>query len=263
MAHRTQLAVLDANPTPNGLGSDRRRRTTQADRLWTMRLPGKVVTAKMSGDGEAIALAPEEDHDDAGSEGVHTLQRDHNDGSTFAASTNSASSSSRSDAKRAALVRTRSIGIVYKPGPFLVHSSPVMRLAFRALGHNTSNGQDEIEQRSDLLLTNCEGNSGARIFCQNNWKPLTERTNPSHTRVDWVKVNTAFTLGDLETSKKSKNARSAPPSRRPSFNTHLENEANAINETLGRRQHYQSIPTSHATQSSNSGAWIAEMTFQS
>lgn len=241
IAHQSQLAVLDASPT---LPNSRERRMT-AELLWTTNLPGKVATAKLSGDGDALAVVvvvESKDDQDADTDGVHTFERDWDDGSR---------------SSPPVLVRSRSIGILYKPGPFLVHAAPVTRLAFRGLGHATSNVHNDHEQGGDLLLTYCGDNYSAKIFSQNSWKPLTEWTTPPRTRVDWIRGVSAFTLGDLESQKKHKTS-AGPPSRLPSYNSL--HEAENINATLGKRHHYQSIP-SHATPSSNAGAWVAEISF--
>ena len=259
VAHRSQLAVLDMTPFSYvAAGSSERRRRTAADILWTTRLPGRVVTAKISGDGESIAVVLE--HDGSGDEddetdGVHTFERDQEDGSSLDLSSNI--SSAKQPQSPSSLARSRSIGVLYKPGPFLVHPSPVTRLSFRGAGHDTSNvhSHDETQQGNDLLLTFCDETNDAKIFCQNQWRPLTEWTTPPKTRVDWVRGIAAFTLGDLESQKKPKSSSSAPPSRRPSFSS-----LNDINEALGKRHNYQSIPN-HTVPSSNSGAWIAEVTF--
>ncbi|GKY91356.1 hypothetical protein MPSEU_000107800 [Mayamaea pseudoterrestris] len=167
------------------------------------------------------------------------------------------------------LSRSRSIGVVYKPGPFLVHPSPVTRLVFRGHGHNTSSEcgarkpQQKQQEGNDLLLTYCEESLSARIFCQNGWKCFMEWDTPVRTRVDWIHGVSAFTLGDLEPKSSNSKYRSssAPSSRRPSLNNSNKNDGNTKDESDGRRQHYQSIPN-HATPYSNAGAWISEITFQ-
>jgi hypothetical protein len=255
VAHQTQLAVFDCSATYSGVA------TTNAELLWTTRLPGKVATAKLSGDGQVIALAlTETEPGNKAGGGAHTFQRDHLDGSDLDVSSNNSRSGS-TRAKRLELVRSQSVGIVYKPGPFLVHACPVTRLAFRGQGHNNSNSNSSsAEQGSDLLLTYCAGDHSARIFCQNDWRTLTQWTTLPLTRVDWVKGVSAFTLGDLENTKKPRASVSAPPSRRPSMNANTDSEAAAINETLGKRHHYQSIPN-HSSPASNAGAWVSELTF--
>lgn len=258
VAHQSQLLVLDATPYYFGSGtaSQGERRVT-ADLLWNTRLPGTVVTAKISGDGEAIALVLDRnaDDDDGGSDGVHTFERDLDDGTSPTASS---SSRRRSPVSPVSMARARSAGIVYRPGPFLVHGAPVSRLSFRGYGHTTSNVRS-TEQGCDLLLTYCGSTYAAKIFNQNAWRPLTEWVTPPQTRVDWIRGVSAFTLGDLESQKKPKTSSSAPASRRPSLGSSA--EAEAINEALGsRRSHYSSIP-SHTTPSSNAGAWLAEITF--
>ena len=296
VAHGTQLMVLDTNPytsTADGPVSPseaiaqpkRRRRRTRADVLWMARLPSRIVTASMSGDGHAIAVVcqrkqlpqthepsqqvvaasstlsddADKNNDDDDCDGVHTFERDSYDGSEV-----DLLQSPSKTTRKGLLLRSRSVGIVYKPGPFLIHNQAVTRVSFRGHGHDTSSSggiSSNEKQGNDLLLTYSEQAMSAKIFCQNGWRPLIEWDTPARTRVDWVKGVAAFTLGDLETAKKKSAAglSSGPPSRRPSFS---EKEATAINESLGKRQqHYQSIP-SHASPYSHAGAWISEITFQ-
>jgi len=301
VTRRSQMAVFDATPYFSSYRPQRshcepyrepqpHERRGTAELLWTTRLASKISAAKISGDGEAIAVVLEEgdgvnsndntsgDEDEELSHGVYTFERDHEDGSSDVILPAGSSTPIHlhqqhlppprgSIPEMASLARSRSVGIVYKPGPFLSHASRVTRLSFRGLGHNTSNVHN-IDQGNDLLLTYCADNV-ARIYGQNAWRLVTEWTTPPRTRVDWIRGVAAFTLGDLESQKKSKStggtrsrSNSPPPSRRPSLNGRVSpsSEAEAINETLGRRQHYQSIP-SHATPSSNAGAWISELTF--
>jgi hypothetical protein len=207
VAHRDQLAVFDANPAlvVSNVGDSSKGGPVAAELLWTTRLLAAVVTAKISGDGQAIALVlsrSETADDDAEADGVHTFERDSDDGSQF----------DHAPIQRPLLEResSLSVGILYKPGPFLVHSTPVTRLSFRGLGHVTSSVRAaESDQGNDLLLTYCASNCAARIFGQNNWKPLTEWKTPPSTRVDWVKGIAAFTLGDLESQKKPANKQSS------------------------------------------------------
>ena len=275
VAHHTQLAVFDVSPLY--YNNTNNNNVDGADLLWMTQLPGRVVTAKIAGDGEAIAVVLDDDdhesnttgtgtslrrrriEDAADSDGVHTFERDLNDGAHADAATLGGSGHAR---KRHSLVRSRSVGIVYKPGPFLVHSAPVTQLAFRGQGHNTSNVDKSKEQGCDLLLTYSASNRTARIFNQNGWRHLTEWITPPRTRVEWIRGVSAFSLGDLE-NKKPTRITSATPSRRPSSNTlnsYEETAAQAINETLGKRHHYQSIPN-HSTPTTHSGAWVAEVSF--
>lgn len=274
LAHGNQLALVETATSSDAV-------------LWMTRLPAKVVTAKLSGDGHAIAVVLEKSPegsappaaassdiivDDAdGADGVYTFERDWDDGSDMDRSANS--SSGRGLQRR----RSSAIGILYKPGPFLVHTAPVTKLAFRGLGHETSSckglsdgsnggdGNGEQRQGNDLLLTYSASNCTARIFGQNCWRPLTDWQTPSNTRVDWVKGVAAFTLGDLESQKKPAQPKSAASSRLPSAANSVSSAEDsslaALNETLGRRSHFQSIP-SHSAPLSNAGAWVTEVTFQ-
>ena len=302
VAHGDQLAVLDASPSsslededdgavPTSLmqESDRSMTTAmnddiQAEVLWTTRLPGQVVTAKISGNGCAIALVLQQGNTDANADdnddeildeaeidGVHTFERDWDDGSDLlegsvasssAMATGSQHTSTSSLPRPDIVARTSSVGILYKPGPFLVHGAPVTKLAFRGLGHRTTqytarnqHDDDAKSEANDLLLTHCAKDGTARIFEQKRWRPLTEWNTPDSTRVDWVKGTLAFTLGDLESPKMNTG------SGKDSDNDDDDLDSNdVLRETLGKRDHLHSIP-SHTTPFSSAGAWVSEITF--
>ena len=96
-------------------------------------------------------------------------------------------------------------GILYKLGPFLVHSSPVTRLSFRGFGTRTSalhhnSGWNEQEEGNDLLLTSCSKDCSVRIFSQNSWRQLMHWTSPPKSRADWVRGISAANIGDLDSS---------------------------------------------------------------
>ena len=96
-------------------------------------------------------------------------------------------------------------GILYKPGQFLVHSSPVTRLSFRGFGTRTSalhhnSGWNEHEEGNDLLLTCCSKDCSVRIFSQNSWRQLMHWTSPPKSRADWVRGISAANIGDLDSS---------------------------------------------------------------
>lgn len=286
VSHRDQLAVFNTSPTTitteSSLPSTQTAATATntSDLLWATQLPRKVSTAKISGDGMSIALVLEgknSDSDGAGSstvaDGVHTFERDVDDGSlvskdptTIAARTIKLPKSEPFSAPR-----TSSVGILYKPGPFLVHSKPVTRLSFRGLGHVTSNVHADEDQGNDLLLTYCSSDSSCRIFGQNCWRLLTEWTTPNSTRVDWVAGIAAFSLGDLESQKrlgkKSPGQASSVNAGVAAINNKNGSKADPfvvngdVTDTMGTHNHFQSIPN-HTTPSSNAGAWVSEITFQ-
>ncbi|KAL7458931.1 hypothetical protein ACHAWC_010739 [Mediolabrus comicus] len=97
-------------------------------------------------------------------------------------------------------------GILYKPGQFLVHSSPVTRLSFRGFGtrtsalHHNSGWNEQQEEGNDLLLTSCSGDCSVRIFSQNSWRQLMHWTCPPKSRADWVRGISAANVGDLDSS---------------------------------------------------------------
>ena len=229
VAHKTQLAVFEAIARRKDPTSPR---STGGRLLWTTMLPANIVTAKISGDGQAIVVVLEGDRDEEGSYGSRTFIHDLEDGSL----------------SQPALERTISVGMVYKPGPFLKHSAPVTRISFRGLGRATSARLDRLG--NDLLLTYCKSDSTVRIFNQNGWKQLMLWAAPPNSRADWIRGSAAFSLGDLESGKKKKTSSKAA-SRRPSEEALVPfgGASPGLRNTTGN-------PTTAA------GAWIAEITFR-
>ena len=297
VAHQNQLAVFDVHadnastkaatdPTSdnyNSPSSSNNNNNTPAEMLWTTQLPGTIVTAKISGDGHSIAVVlqnnPDDDNDKAATDGVHTFERDWEDGSqeTITVNNNSSKKKENTDTnsvaphpprprRSARMARIQSLGILYKPGPFLVHSSPVTRLAFRGYGHATSSSfssSAQKQQGNDLLLSYCRDDCTARIFGQNHWRPLTEWTTPAETYVDWVRGQAAFSLGDLESVKKTSATTTSTSS--VAFDSHnannnddKNNNNNNMHASLGKRFHFASIPHHHTTSSASTsaGAWV-------
>lgn len=191
-------------------------------------------------------------------------------------------------------------GILYKPGPFLVHSAPVTRISFRGFGTTTSSsahnsGWNETEEGNDLLLTSCSTDSSVRIFSQNSWRQLMHWASPPKSRADWVRGITAANLGDLDTSpmnttsskKKKVEGQMSPipkdgadpsyynqqqhhgqsPSMPPSSDNSVSSDASGgINRAL-LASHHHHVPTpssfpSHSVPGTHAGAWIAELTFR-
>ncbi len=132
------------------------------------------------------------------------------------------------------------LGILYKPGPFLVHSNPVTRLSFRGQGLNFSSISSDYERKrkkmrkkqrqksseqgtasgksssrsssvdnevfvegNDLLLTNCSSDGSMRVFFQGTWKMLLHWDTPPGSRADWIQGITMANLGDLDPFPKS------------------------------------------------------------
>lgn len=239
VGHQDQLAVFLVKPT-KGRAID-----AKAEVMWTTRLEQSISAARISGDGQAIVYVLEgEQFTNDSPFGARTYLRDFDDGALI---------SSTAVLKRA--MSNSSIGVVYKPGPFLVHSSPVTQISFRGYGHITSSATPDEDEGNDLLLTYCDQDSTVRVFSQNSWKKLVQWTTPPQTRVDWVRGISAFNLGDLEPRKNIKKSAtsSQPTSRRPS----LELAAAGVNRSFP-----QSAPT-HPAPSTSAGAWIAEITFRS
>jgi RAVE protein 1 C terminal len=227
VAHKTQLAVFEAiaRRDPNS------PRSASGRLLWTTMLPGDIITAKISGDGQAIVVALEGDKDGEGNSVSRTFIHDLEDGSLA----------------QPCLVRSVSVGMVFKPGPVLKHNTPVTRISFRGLGRVTSSTKMD-RHGNDLLLTFCESDSTVRIFNQNGWNQLMLWVTPPNSRADWIRGSSAFSLGDFESDKKKKGSRA--PSRRPSAGSDLSGGITAgLRNTAGS-------PTTAA------GAWIAEITFR-
>jgi hypothetical protein len=270
VAFRNQLAVFDVSSS---------HPEQQAELVWTTRLELDVITAKFSGDGLAICLVVKgEGVENDNPFGVRTFIRDEEDGSAnasdIAMTATSESSNVSSSHHPLSLERTKSIGVIYQPGPFLVHTAPVSRISFRGLGHVTSNVLSSSaaadNEGNDLLLTYCNEDCSVRVFNQNGWKQLMHWTTPPNSRADWVKGISAFTLGDLDaTPMKSKFTSSAASSRRTSFSD-TEDPPTSAAATGGNTNHsttrsaFPPPPTSpaHPAPSSAAGAWIAELTFR-
>jgi hypothetical protein len=268
VAHRDQLAVFDVSPIDLDNDDEATRTYTtngdlpKAELLWTARVERPIESAKLSGDGRAIALVVEgEGLENDNPFGVRTFLRDSEDGSMFRSEILEPKAEQRSTSKPGSLDRSisssRSIGIVYKPGPFLIHPTSVSTVSFRGFGHNNSNVYPDETEGNDLLMTHCKNGSSVHIFSQNSWKMLTEWAAPPNSRADWVRGISAFNLADLEASKrKKKKTGSAPPSRRPSFASLADASASINADLLGSR------PPTYQGPNTAAGAWIAEVTFR-
>lgn len=229
VAHKNQLAVFETLAKRDPMSP----RSTGGRLLWTTMLAQNIVTAKISGDGQAIVAVLEDDTDvEDNSPGARTFIHDLEDGSLA----------------QPTLERSTSIGMVFKPGPFLKHTKPVTRISFRGQGRNISSTRTD-GQGNDLLLTYCKSDSAVRIFNQNGWRQLMLWVAPPNSRADWIRGCAAFSLGDLESEKKKKTS-SRAPSRRPSGGSDI---SGGINSGL---RNSASSPTTAA------GAWIAEITFR-
>lgn len=267
VSHRDQLAVFDVSPIDTNDDDDEVKvnddeSPPRAELLWTARLERSIETSRLSGDGRAIALVVEgEGLENDNPFGIRTFIRDSEDGSTLRSEILEPKQSTEVDIPRPgplnrSISSSKSIGIVFKPGPFLVHTSSVSTISFRGFGHNNSDVYPEETEGNDLLLTHCRNGNSIRIFSQNSWKVLTEWVAPPNTRADWVRGLSAFNLGDLEASKRRKKVGSAPPSRRPSMNS-LTDASGGINaDLLGNR------PPTYQGPNTAAGAWIVEVTFR-
>ena len=249
VAHHEQLAIFDAKPT--ALSSD----VLTMELIWTTTLDRAILSARISGDGSAIVLVVAgEGINNENPFGARTFIRDIEDG----ASVDGLATPSEALVRQAS--NNTAVGIVYKPGPFLVHDSSVSHVSFRGFGHVTSNLQCEGDEGNDLLLTYCESDNCVRIFSQNSWKKITQWKSPPHTRVDWVRGITSFNLGDLESRKSRKKSNSSVSSRRPSSNS--AEDSRGFSAAITGTRPFQAAPI-HPSPSSAGGAWIAELTFRS
>lgn len=252
VAHQLQLAVFDVapldmdesgriGPQSSDGASASQPSHGKATLLWTTMLPSKVVTAKLSGDGQAVVAVLVDPIGD-GNYGARTFIHDNDDGS-------------KPPSGPPLGERTTSTGMVFRPGPFLQHPRQVTRISFRGLGHLTPAANPEEKQGNDLLLTYCEGDSSVRIFNQNAWRQLMLWAAPPNSRADWIRGSSAFSLGDLETQKKSGNSRMLRPgNRRPSGNSSELASGGGINSMVR--------PAGSGSPTSAAGAWIAEITFR-
>ena len=250
-ARGQQLAVWDAAG----------EQAVEAPVLWMTKLPAPVQSASIAGDGQALAVVLSrlsmDDANDA--DGVHTFERDWDDGAEAAGPTVVPRTVSDSS----------NVGIVYKPGPFLVHSAPVTRLVFRGCGFCTSSqsdredaavSADKTQISNDLLLSTSQDGT-ARIFGQEGWKSLTEWHCGEQTRVDWIRGQAAFSLGDLEAKHSSAGRKSRGMSRSASKSTldSLDAPQEVGNEA---QQHRMPTIPAHTTPLSQAGAWIAEISWE-
>jgi len=243
VAHREQLAVFDAFPCRKPDENVDPKASNAATLLWTTILDSSVVSAKMSGDGQALVVVTDRPNA-GGNYGAMTFLHDKDDGSTSPVGGLSAAS----------------IGMVFKPGPFLKHATPVTRLSFRGLGHVTPSANPDEQQGNDLLLTYCEEDSTARIFNQNSWRQLMLWTAPPCSRADWIRGSSAFSLGDLEPQLKSKDGRGLRKSRPNSVSSGLSNATGSISSGFGQGGGFRTAGSGSPT--SDAGAWIAEITFR-
>ena len=256
VAHHDQIAIFDASPL-----RDASMQNSIMDLLWTTKLDRTIDSARISGDGYAIVVVVVgEGVNNENPFGARTFIRDIDDGAVGDISVLSVLEKPIKQVLRHASSST-AIGIVYKPGPFLVHTSAVSQISFRGFGHVTSSMHCKDDEGNDLLMTYCSGDNNVRIFSQNSWKQIMQWTSPPYTRVDWVRGISAFNLGDLESKKLRKKSGSAVSSRRPSLTLAGENSV-AFNSSVVASRHSQTNPT-HPSPSSAGGAWIAELTFRS
>jgi len=250
VTYHDQVAVLDVTTSVES-------QPAVASLLWMSSLPSPITTSKIAGNGNSFAVVLSRtrcsnDDDSMGGDGVHTFERDWNDGSL-----------QRSDGDRdhktirlSNSESSQSTGIIYRPGQFLVHSAPVTRISFRGLGHISAKrtaGKLKECDGNDLMLTYCKNDASARIFTQHEWKLLIEWNTPFNSRVDWVRGIAALTLGDLETQMMDI-APQAKSQSRGKKGVDAE-KRDVVREEAGSISKH-SLPYSIA------GAWLSEITFQ-
>jgi hypothetical protein len=283
VAHMAQVAMVDA-ASGELLWTYR-----MASTIGTAALSGDgealALTLEPSGVGSSGNAAAEEvDDDDEDDEfegtGVYTFERDWEDGAdlgvaavpvppsasaelgamssgagdddTGIASTTTAAAAAaprRPGNKPSKASRQRSMGVMYRPSPFLVQNARIAQLAFRGLGHefsssSASSGRNPAtagsagpdapllaaassrrasvssmtsasESAADKASEGCDlllvvAGSSAKIYTQNAWRLLLEWTVVPHiSRIDFVPGTIAMTLGDLDNVRKPKNRRKA------------------------------------------------------
>eukprot|EP00557_Chaetoceros_sp_GSL56_P000287 CAMPEP_0176502390 /NCGR_PEP_ID=MMETSP0200_2-20121128/14724_1 /TAXON_ID=947934 /ORGANISM="Chaetoceros sp., Strain GSL56" /LENGTH=3205 /DNA_ID=CAMNT_0017901451 /DNA_START=45 /DNA_END=9663 /DNA_ORIENTATION=+ len=292
--------------------------------LWTTRVGATITCASISGDGRAIVYVLQDEGVGVGVDvdvsssrfGARTFVRDKEDGSSDVVekkSTIDVKSSKQSDSvtspptpaltpypsmnakleqdsKTTTSDELNNLGIVYKPGPFLAHSTSVTRVSFRGQGLNHSSVYHDdyprkiktrINEGNDLLMTCCSSDGSFRVFSQGSWKMLFHWDTPPGSRADWIRGITMANLGDLDPLTKTnlrkgnnsgksggggggddsnvnvhgksmkKNDSIMPPRNDLSPNSHTRN---AAVPTSG--WHSQLVPNSAV------GAWISEITFR-
>ena len=278
---------------------------------WTTRVSTKITNCDLSGDGRSIVYTIEKEGVGVQpySPGIRTFIRDiKNDGSldsqldevkaTVPKSTITHVNSSNDDGEKKNTKKNESI--IYKPGPFLVHSNPVSRLSFRGYGMNYSSiitdydksrrslkkkDVNSIIEGNDLLLTNASDGS-MRVFSQGTWKLLLYWDAPTGSRADWIQGISMANLGDLDPFPKSTKKKMAmssagsvssekgEASNRRGWGTDKDKKVHkSMSPRNGSTLTQVSLPTSPTTTASSgwnthqspqcaAGAWISELTFK-
>jgi RAVE protein 1 C terminal./SH2 domain. len=174
-------------------------------------------------------------------------------------------------------------GIVYKSGPFLVHSSTVTRVSFRGQGLNHSSVYHDdyprkikrrISEGNDLLMTCCSSEGSFRVFSQGSWKMLFHWDTPPGSRADWIHGITMANLGDLDPLTKT-NLRKRNNSAKNEQESGRDEKSRKNNDSFmpPRNDRSPNIHTRNATVPSSgwhsqlvpnsaAGAWISEITFR-
>eukprot|EP00979_Chaetoceros_neogracilis_P016177 scaffold7259_cov267-Chaetoceros_neogracile.AAC.13 len=295
--------------------------------LWTTRVRATISHAVISGDGRSIAYVLHGEGIGVPYPfGVRTFVRDKEDGSNENRSTyskpprpdssqNRANEGKDKDSKRSGGITPppfptmdgesvydypdvpdvlmeddiakKNLGIVYKAGSFLVHSTTVSRLSFRGQGLNHScvyhddtsgNTHGGIRDGNDLLLTCCSSDGSFRVFSQGSWKMLFHWDTPPGSRADWIHGITMANLGDLDPLSKN-NSRKSNASAMNAANN-LQNTrgevttANITTPQRSKKDHTEKVnQTRNAAANSSgwqsqlvpnsaAGAWISEITFR-
>ena len=259
VAHQKQMAIFDASPFV-----DANDHALGMELLWTTILDTPIESARISGDGYAIVVVVSgEGISNEYPFGARTFIRDTEDASAVEAAV---SSVLQQPPKGLPIRRSSSdttVGVIYKPGPFLVHTSSVSQISFRGFGYVTSKIRCMESEGNDLLLTYCSADNCVRIFSQNSWKQIMQWKSAPCTRVDWVRGISALNLGDLEPQKSRKKSTSRVSSRRPSFSSGGGgDDSAAFNASAATSRPFQSTPGNPGPFSA-AGAWIAELTFRS
>ena len=162
-------------------------------------------------------------------------------------------------------VEHNNMGIVYKTGPFLVHSTTVTRISFRGLGlnhssiyHDNSSNKNwnapGMRDGNDLLLTCCSSDGSFRVFSQGSWKILFHWDTPPGSRADWIHGITMANLGDLDPLSKSKMRKNNIPMPTRSHDDNANANANANANVNSSRTMYNGNGNGNGNGASTSSA---------
>jgi len=261
VASADQLAIFDISDNMSSRSQheeeaeDNRQHGTL---VWTKRVDTTITAAALSGDGKAIAYVL--DGEGIGVPfpyGVRTMIRDKDDG------THEPSQSKKAHQKKSPPTE----GILFKSGPFLVHSATVTRLAFKGDGTNYCNNSQALGDNfggegNDLLMTSCSSDGSMRVFSQGTWKLLLHWDTPPGSRADWIEGITMCNLGDLNPHPKSSKGRTPSTPSRTNSSTNISEDFINSKQSQAPGSPTSSVWQSQPIPTSAVGGWISELTFR-